>query len=173
MLLKRDGFLQTFNKTGESELINYSLPSKKTYYSMKEGNIEWKIIFRHSRGRAFLGRLLCILHQKQKIWNKTSKLPKSIIVSQATMTVDNGDSLGRMDHLFTKNDRRVGVAGLEKKNEDDQQKNEDMINNAFTDLYMLMLSAEQVLAFANNYQKTLKHKAFSSEDYRKPLGQYT
>lgn len=155
--LKTGDFLQGLENVSENKLLNYSISSTTTRYSAKESDIEWNIMFRSCGGKGFL-KLLVSLLQQQEISTKTFGSPSPY--KEPLTTPGQGRSVLQKRPSFMSIDRKVGVASLEKKNEDYRQKNEDIINIAFKDLYMLMLSAEEVLTFANNYQKALSREGF-------------
>ena len=163
MLRTRDNHLQGLENIGENKLLHYSRPFKKTNCSANESDIEWHVTFRNYRGNAVWKRLVNRL-QRQIVRNENFNSSTSEISH-----ISSGESRSILPKTppFIKIDRKVGVASLEKKNEDYRQKNENIMNAAFTDLYMLMLSAEQVLAFANSHQNALTERALSSEDFRK------
>lgn len=155
--LRRGGFLQGLENVSENELLKCPLSSTTAHCFAKESDIEWNIMFRSRGGKEFL-KLLVNHLQRQEISTKTyvSHPP----YKESLTALGQGRSI--LQERPSIIDRKVGVASLEKKNEDYRQRNEDIINTAFKDLYMLMLSAEEVLNFANTYQKAL-----SQEEFRK------
>ena len=154
--------LQMYEGVDKNDASIHTQPSKAVQYTEKKMEIKWILHFPQDDDKKSYKRLARIL--KQQIWNKHFHVHEYIGAVPMLSELENRQGSQKTYQGSRKLNRKVGVAGLEEKSESYRQHNEKILDIAFTDLYMLILSAEQLLAFANNYQKAFNERAISHKD---------
>jgi len=109
------------------------------------GNEILKLSFRAGGEKIFFDRLRDALIQRKWLLQNAPSVPRSHTGSSDLINADGTPSAAAATR------KRVGIAGLERRDQEMRRNNEIVIGSAFEDLEALMISAKEVIAMAERF----------------------
>lgn len=141
------GFTSISNRP-ESPGLN--LDSSSTFGN---GSLCVKLSFRSSGDKIFYERLKGAMIQRKWLLQNAPPVPKPSQVSKGMPGLESATSNYR-NQTPPDQSKVVGIAGLERRGQEQRKNNEVAIGTAFEDLEALMASAKEIVALAESFGKT-------------------
>jgi ESCRT-II complex subunit VPS36 len=115
-----------------------------------------KLSFRASGDKIFYERLKGAMVQRKWLLKNAPPVPKPSQVWRGMSGLESATSNHR-DQTPRDQSKVVGIAGLERRGQEQRKNNEVAIGTAFEDLEALMASAKEIVALAESFGKTSSH----------------